>query len=169
MKVVTARMHHRHQLSARVLRLDRARVWQAGFLLDRQSVQFGAEHHSWSCAVLHDGDDAGATDPGCHVEAQRLHVRGELRGGLRFLKRELGILMQVDVERLDGGIDGLDLRGRRGGPWRSLRASTTHKLKTNSEAAARTRDFVMRHYREGRNVSKTSASLRIASHVASSY
>jgi hypothetical protein len=45
---------------------------------------------------------------------------GELCRCLRFLKRKLGISMQVDVERFDGGINGFDLRGGRRGPRRAL-------------------------------------------------
>ena len=85
---------------------------QARLLRNRQRIELGAQHDGWSGAVLHDRDDAGLADAGRDVEAERLHARGELRRGLRLLESELGVLVQVLVERLDVRIDRVDLRRR---------------------------------------------------------
>jgi hypothetical protein len=60
-------------------------------------------------AVLQDSDDAGLADAGGDLEAQRLQPRSQRRRRALLLEGELGVLVQVDVELLDIGVDGVDL------------------------------------------------------------
>ena len=119
--VVPARVHHRRRLSAGVPHDDRAGKRQAGLLFDRERVELGAKHDGRPGAILHDRDDARAADAGRDVEAEGFRARGQFRRGLRFLKRQLWMLMKVDVQRVDVRIDGVDFQRRRRRPGRAAR------------------------------------------------
>ena len=56
--VVATGVHHADVLAGVVLRLDRARVGQAGLLFHRQRVKIGAHQNGRTVAVLHHRDHA---------------------------------------------------------------------------------------------------------------
>ena len=85
--VVATSVHHAYILTSIVLRLDCARVGQAGLFFRRQRVKIGAHQNRWPVAVLHDGDHAIAFPIRldefsyvlCHLVTERAQLRGEER------------------------------------------------------------------------------------------
>ena len=80
------------------LRLHLAGIGQAGFLLHRQGIEFGADHHHRAGAVVIDRDDAGSANAFGHFKAERAHLAREFRGGARLLMAEFGMLVNVFVD-----------------------------------------------------------------------
>ena len=66
--IVSAGVHDADIASGIVFRADFAGVREAGLLLNRKPVEFGAQHHDRTGAILQDGDDSGAT----HVLGHRV-------------------------------------------------------------------------------------------------
>jgi len=91
-QVVAARVHDP---------VDGARVLEARLLLDRQRVHVGAQHHRRSVAVAEHADDAGAADPGRHLEPGGLQPARCDAGGAFLLHRQLRVSVEVLVEVLE--------------------------------------------------------------------
>ncbi len=113
-QIVSAGVHHRDVASGVVFGAHLAGVGQAGLFFHRKRVQFGAQHDGRAGAVLQDRDDAGAAHVFGDVIAGAAQARGQLRRGLRFMRREFGILVQIEIERMRVGIDGFNFFGGRG-------------------------------------------------------
>ena len=95
--------------------MDLAGVGQAGFFFYRERVKFGAQHDRGSGAIFEDGDDAGAAYVFSHVVAERAQLRGQLGGSLSFVRREFGVLMDIEIESVSVGINEVDFFGVSGG------------------------------------------------------
>ena len=78
-----------------------ARIGKAGLLFHRQRVEFGAHQDRRAVAVLVDRDEAGLADLLGDLEAERAHLGGETGCGFHFLKRQLGMGVDVLVERIE--------------------------------------------------------------------
>ena len=79
-------------------------------------------------AVLHDRDDAGPPDARRDLVAERAQAVRELRRGLLLVVRELGVLVEIDVELLEVGIERVERSERRirgGGLRREKRRERT--------------------------------------------
>jgi len=105
-QVVAARVHDP---------VDGARVLEARLLLDRQRVHVGAQHHRRSVAVAEHADDAGAADPGRHLEPGGLQPARCDAGGAFLLHRQLRVSVEVLVEVLDVLHDLVEAERRRRG------------------------------------------------------
>ncbi len=81
---------------------------QAGRLLDRQRIQFGADHHGGSRAVSQHGDDAGAPDPLGDGESGIAGLLRHQLGGFDFVGRHFRVGMQAPIQRLQGGVVAID-------------------------------------------------------------
>mmetsp|Transcript_6684 Transcript_6684/g.27966 ORF Transcript_6684/g.27966 Transcript_6684/m.27966 type:complete len:537 (-) Transcript_6684:250-1860(-) len=99
--------------------LGAARIGQAGLFFHGQRVEFGTNHNGGAGAVLEDRDQPGLADALGHREAQRAHLGRELGGRAHLLEGDLGVAVDVLVERLqrrigpvDLGVDGAVERGR---------------------------------------------------------
>ena len=99
MGVVAAGVHDRRRQPLAGGAVDRAGEGQAGLLLHRQRVHVGAQQQHRAGPVLHDRDDAGAADPFGDREAQPPRLGRQQPGAARLLHAELGIGVQVAVER----------------------------------------------------------------------
>jgi hypothetical protein len=104
---MAAGMRHRRLDVAQDLR-GRAGIGQAGLLRQGQGIELGAHHHGRARPVPVEGDDAGLADAFGHLVAQRPHLRGEPGRRARLLKAELGMAVDVLVERFDVGILGIE-------------------------------------------------------------
>src|SRR5580704_288914 len=104
-EIVSASVHHRDLSAAVIMGSDMARVSQAGFLRDGQSVEFGAQHDDRAGAILENTDDARAAKPGRNVISELPQLLGDFGSSLLFVIGKLGISVQVDIERLDLRID----------------------------------------------------------------
>src|SRR6516164_6827708 len=89
-------------------------VGQAGLLLHRQRVKLGAHHDGRTVAIFVERNQPGLADLLCNLEADRAHLGGEFCGGLLLLEGDLGMGVDVLVERiefwifaLEGGLDRL--------------------------------------------------------------
>ena len=109
MRIVTAGVHHAAFDAAGGRRGAGRGVGQAGLLGHRQPVHVGAQHDDGAGPVLHHRDDAGAADALGHREAQLARDRRQLGGGLVFLEAELGIGVEVAVERHQLGHVGAEI------------------------------------------------------------
>ena len=141
-EIVSARVHDRRRLPGGVGRHHRAGERQSRFLRHRQRVELGAHHRGRSRAVLHHGDNARAAHAGRDVEAERLHARRQLGCRLRFLERQLRVAMEIDIQRLDVGIDGIDFRGGRCRSRRGDRLCQAHRA---CERQQQTDDVIPTH------------------------
>ncbi len=108
--VVAAGVHDADLVAVLVARADLAGVGQAGLLDDRQGVHVGAHQHGRPVAVLEDADDAVAADVLRHLEADLLQLAGQAGGGSRLVERQLGVGVQVLVQRLQPVVLGRDTR-----------------------------------------------------------
>ena len=129
--VVAAGMRHRRLDTAQHL-LGRAGIGEPGLLRQGQGVELGAHHHGGTRPVPVEGDDAGLADAFGYLVVQRPHLRGEPGRRSRLLEAELGMAMDVLVERLDVGILGIEAAidggaraGDVGGTSRARRAPAT--------------------------------------------
>ena len=117
-----------------------AGIGQAGLFLHRQRVELGAHHDGRSSAVLVDRDQPGLADFLGDLEADRAHLGGELGGGLLLLEGDLGMGVDVLVERvelrvvaLEGGLDRLISAWRRRVPHApAMRAGSTMATEASS-------------------------------------
>ncbi|AIY16762.2 Basic proline-rich protein precursor [Pimelobacter simplex] len=134
--VVPARVHHRVLLAVGRRRGRRARVRQPGVLLHGQAVHVGAQQHRRACASLERRDDAGASDAGRDVVLEGAEVVGDDARRPVLLAAQLGVAVEVLVDRgqgVGGGGHGRILPGGAGagngrpiasdprpsvGPWR---------------------------------------------------
>ena len=105
MHVVAAGVHHRDFGPVLAGGPDRARVRQAGLLLDGERVEVGPEHHHRTVAVAQQPDDAGAADLLGDLEAQRPQARGHALRGPVLLERQFGMLVQVPVKVREPGAE----------------------------------------------------------------
>ena len=122
MDIVTAGVHHRHGCAGVSLGRDLAGVLQTRLFFHRQGVHVGAQHHRWPFTVVHDGDDTGLAHAGRDLVPECLqHIR-QLSCGLLLVHRQLGMLMQIKVERIDLRVNGGNLIGRGYGCAAGLRA-----------------------------------------------
>ena len=98
--VVTARVH---------LALDLRRVRDAGFLVDVQRIEVGAQADRVGAgsAAKH-ADDAGLRESRVHVEPERAQLVGDERARRRFLERGLRVRVDVVSPGLDVGNEGGD-------------------------------------------------------------
>jgi hypothetical protein len=110
-QVVPAGVHDRDGFAGRVLGGDAAGERQAGLFLHRQRVELGAQHDGRPRAVAQQCDHAGAADAGGHVKAERLGFGGQLGGGFALVEGQLGMLVQVVVQRQDRRVGGVGLVG----------------------------------------------------------
>src|SRR5260370_5322925 len=88
------------------------------FLRDGQGIEFGAQHDHRARAVLENPDHAGAAKSGGDVVSELAKLVGDFGRSLLLMIGKLGIAMQVEIDRFDLGIDGLDLGGS-GSAWLS--------------------------------------------------
>src|SRR5260370_6339378 len=107
--VMSAGVHHRDVAAVVIFRANLARVRKSGLLFHGQCVEFGAQHHGWPSAVLHDSHDAGAADMLRHFVTKLTQAIGQSCRGLRLMPGKLGMLMQVQIPGLSLGKDRLDL------------------------------------------------------------
>jgi hypothetical protein len=97
--VVTAGVEHVDGVPLVVDAADRAGVGQLGLLLHRQGVHVRPEQRGGTVAVAQHPDHAGPAHPGRRLVTQRAQApRDDARGPL-LLERQLGMLMQVPVDR----------------------------------------------------------------------
>ena len=105
MDVVAAGVGHRYLVAVGVLGGRGARVIRAGVLFDRQRVHVRPEQHGGPASVGQHADHAGAADAGLDRAAILLQLPGDALGGAVFLVGQLGVLVQILVESLLGGLD----------------------------------------------------------------
>ena len=98
-RVVPARVHDAALDPGGAGGADLAREGEAGLLGDGERVHVGAQQQDRAGPVLHYRDDAGLADARGDLEAEFLRLGGELGGGLDLLHRQLGIGMEVAIQR----------------------------------------------------------------------
>lgn len=103
-------MHHRDLLPVIADCLLLARVGQARLFVDRQPIEVRSHQHRRPFAILQDRDEAEPADPGGDGEAQLLHSFGEQRGRLLFVARQLRLLVQLNVQRVEIRVEDVDGR-----------------------------------------------------------
>ena len=104
MHVVAAGVGDRDLMALGVLRGRGAGVVRAGVLLDRQRVQFGPQQHRGPGAIGQEAHDSGPADAGLDRAAIRLQFPGDALGRAVLLVRQLGMAMQILVERFLVGL-----------------------------------------------------------------
>ena len=117
MQIVPTGVHHRDVASGIIFGANFTGIGETGFFFHGKRVQFRAQHDGWASPVLEDRDHSCAANMFGDVIAGAAQARGQLRCGLRFMRRKFGILVQIKVERVRVGIDAFNFFGRR-----SLRA-----------------------------------------------
>jgi len=85
-------------------------------------VQFGAKKHGRALPVAEHADDARAADARRDFVSELAQLVRHARGGALLLQRQLGILVQIDVKRIELRINLIEAvraarrrRARRGG------------------------------------------------------
>ncbi len=107
-QVVSAGVHHRNIVSGVIFGVNLTRVRKPGLLFHRQRVQFRSKHHRRARAVLQDGHNPRASDVFRHLIAEASQPAGQLRRSLSFVRREFGVLMNIQIQRVRVRIDGFD-------------------------------------------------------------
>ena len=88
-----------------------ARVSQAGLLFHRQRVEFGPQHDRRPRAIFQDGNNPRSAHVFRNLITQSSQPARQLCRGLHFMRREFRILMNIHVQRVRLGIDGLNFLG----------------------------------------------------------
>ena len=109
MNVVPAGMHHSDFHAGGIAGLHLAREWQSGVLRHRQGIELGAKHHGWSPTVSENRDDTVSANPGRDFVAELLQLGRETLCGCGLVKRELGVLVKMDVQCFRCRVGGVDL------------------------------------------------------------
>ena len=108
MDVVATGVHHGHDLARIVLGDDGARIGQTGLLLDRQRIHVRAHQHGRSLSIAKDTDDAVAADVLGDLETESAQASGKLRGSLLLVPGKLRVAMQVQIQRVERRIGGVE-------------------------------------------------------------
>ena len=108
MHIVTTGMHHRHVAACIILGMYFAGVGKTRTFLDRQRVEFGAQHNDWTITVLQDRDNSRATEVFCDVVPCSFQFPGQLGGCFCLMSRQFGMLMQIQVQRVRVGINAIN-------------------------------------------------------------
>ena len=88
---------------------DRRAVGELVALGDRQRIHVGAQADRAQAASAADrANDAGAADAAVGLDAERLEVAGDERGGTVLLEREFGMGMDVATDRGEPRVMGPD-------------------------------------------------------------
>jgi hypothetical protein len=98
-RVMAAGVHHARVHPVERLGPHLRREGKAGLLGDRERVHVGADQQNGAWPILHHGDDAGLADMLGHLETELAHLGGKLGGGSHLLHRQLGVSVDVPVER----------------------------------------------------------------------
>jgi hypothetical protein len=112
-QIVAARMHHGDVLPSVVFGVYLTGVGQAGFFLNRQGVQFSAQHDGWARTIFQNGDDPSPANVLSDVIAGAAQVSGQLLGSLRFMGGKFGMLVQIEIECVSVGINSIHFFGSR--------------------------------------------------------
>ena len=103
--VMAAGVGYRDLMTLGVLRGGGAGVVRAGVLLDRQRVQFGRKQHRGPGATGKDAHDSRPADARSDRAAILVQLPGDALGRAVLLVRQLGMLMQILVERFLAGLE----------------------------------------------------------------
>ena len=106
--VVAAGVHDVDLLPRVVDRGDRARVGQAGLLFHRERVELGAQRDRRAGPVAQHSDHAGAAHAGRYLEAELAQALRHLGGGVHLVARQLGRLVQVEIELVHLWVEAID-------------------------------------------------------------
>jgi hypothetical protein len=107
MKIVPAGVHRRLVAAHQILDPRAARPGHAGLLLHGQSVHVAPHQHGRTRAVFQHPDHAGVADLLGHLDAEGAQLLRHQRGGLRLHERQLGVRVQLFVDRLERGVLGI--------------------------------------------------------------
>jgi hypothetical protein len=107
-EIVTAGVHYRDFVSSIILGVDLTRVCETGAFFYGKRIEFGAQHDSGASTILENGDHTGSAHIRCDFVARLAETIGEQSGGLSLVRGEFGILMEMEVESVRFGDDGLD-------------------------------------------------------------
>jgi hypothetical protein len=110
-EIVAAGVHHRHFDAAVIVRSDAASIRKTSLLRHWQSIEFGAQHHHRTLAILEHANYPGSANSGGDIVSKFAKLVGNFGSSLFFVIRKLGITMQVEIERFDLGIGGINLGG----------------------------------------------------------
>src|SRR5258708_11403463 len=120
---MAAGMHHRYFHAAVIMCGYMAGIRETRLLRDGQSIEFGAQHDHGAGAVLENTHYTCTADSGGNVVSELAKLVSDFSRSLLLMIGKLGIAVQVEIERFDLGIDGIDLIGCSmpglGGPHRS--------------------------------------------------
>ena len=97
-KIVPAGVHHRHRRAAGSCSADLRGIGQSRLFGDRQGVHVGPQHQHFARPVLQHAHDAVSANAGRHRRTDSPQLVGHPGGGLLFLQRQLGVLVQVLIQ-----------------------------------------------------------------------
>ena len=112
-QIVPAGVHHRNVATGVVCGAHFAGVGKAGFFFDGERIQFGAQHDGRARSVLEYGHYSGAAHPLGDLISGAAPAGGKLGRSLCFMRRQFGVLMQIEVERVSVRIDAVEFFRRR--------------------------------------------------------
>jgi len=112
--VMPAGVHDADFASRIVLGMHFAGIRQAGLFFHRKRIKLGAQHDRGPGAVLQDGHHSRPAHVFGDGVAKISQMTGKLLRGLDFMRREFRILVEVKIQGVGLGIDGLYLSVGRG-------------------------------------------------------
>ncbi len=98
MNVVAARVHDTDLGSISFRDFFCGRIRLIGFFSHRQPVQVGSHHDGRARAVFNDANDSISSDVSRYRCANGLQFAGNPGSRFLFLKRKLGVAMQLNVQ-----------------------------------------------------------------------
>src|SRR5438874_11644726 len=104
-----AGMHHSYFTSTVIFGAYFAGVRKAGLLLHRKRVEFGPQHHGRAGAVLHDANYACASHVLRYLITKRAQLACQRGGSPSLMRRDLRMLMQIQIQRMSVSKDGIYL------------------------------------------------------------
>ena len=99
---MSAGMHHWDVTPGVIFRVEFAGISKTRLFFDRQRVKLGPQHHGRPGTVFQDRHNPGTANLLGDLIAKSAKRTRQFRSGLRFVRRELRMLMQIsrDVSKL---------------------------------------------------------------------
>ena len=94
---MSASVHDEDVLTRIIFSVNSAGIRKTSLFFNGESIKFGAEHGNWTLTVFEDCDYPGAAYVFRNVIAEAAEMISQFRGCLRFMGRELRILVQFQV------------------------------------------------------------------------
>src|SRR6266550_962865 len=125
-------MRHADIVPCVILRSDFAGEWESGVFRDRQCIELSPQHHGRTVSIFQNANDSDSANSSRYFVAELAKLSRDLCSRCILVKRKLGMLVQIDVERFGLRVRGLDLSSKARAALRVERGAKQQRQCTRS-------------------------------------